>query len=62
MKVRIEFDASNAAFADNALEVRDILLVASPLIADAVDAREQKDGLLHDSNGNRVGQWRVRSR
>jgi hypothetical protein len=50
MKFRIEFDTDNAAFADHFWwEVADVL--------DQIADSRREEGLLRDSNGNRIGFW-----
>lgn len=53
MKLRIDVELDNSAFEDNPGELRQIL-AQIPRYPAAVD-----EGTLKDSNGNRVGSWKV---
>ena len=62
MAVRIEFETSNAAFADGgAAEIAWVLRQIARRIDPGDGGFDRPDGgTVHDSNGNRIGQWSAR--
>ena len=54
MNIRVKVDTGNAAFADNADELRDCLQAAVERIADG-----SREGTITDTNGNTVGEYKV---
>jgi hypothetical protein len=54
MKITIDINTDNAAFEDNTDELRSILIGINAKIAVG-----QREGNLHDYNGNSVGKFKV---
>lgn len=58
MKFRLEFDMGNAAFSEEEAGMLrgsiDVLTKVNRKLAEG-----HTDGVLHDHNGNRIGQWAI---
>lgn len=59
MKLKIEIQMDNAAFADDGNEGRDETARLLKVVAAKLEAGSESRAGLYDINGNKVGQWAI---
>ena len=58
-RLTIEMELGNASMGDNPEEISTILAKLAPEITEAIFSGMPDEGIVMDTNGNKIGQWRV---